>query len=119
MHIRIATIHNPTGEEETSLSSDDDHTSNEELINNKMTKYTPQENTTNIDQTPDILQIPDRLILPRNQILTTLRSRILPGNIPRTLPLPIPPITCNSGDPTPPSTHYLQQLLETETGNNH
>ncbi len=119
MCIRITTVHNLTGEKETSLFSEDNHTSNEELINDKITEYTPQENTADIDQTPDIIQIPDRLIPQRSQILTTLQSWILPGNIPRTLPLPIPPITCNSGDSMPPSNHYLQQLLETKTSNNH
>jgi len=119
MRIRIATVHNPTREEETSSSSDDDHSSNEESINDETTVYNPQANTTDIDQTPNTIQIPTRLILPRNRLLTTLRSWILLDRTPRIIPLPIPTITCNSGNPVPQSNYYLQQLLEAKTSNNH
>jgi len=119
MQIRIATIHNPTGDEDTSLLSDDDNTLDEDSIGNEMTKSTPHDNPTDTDQIPNLIQTPDRLIPLRNCILTTLQPWILPGNIPRIPPLPNPPNTHNPGNLMTQCNCYLQQSLEAETSNNH
>jgi len=116
MHIRIASGLFPLKADTKSLS-DNDININDDTISTSTNGSAHQDNPHNQDPPPDNIHIPDAPFQPRNQILATLRSWIIPGNEPRTHP---PPDQLdNSTIPQAQWNQHYQQLLELDTNNDH
>jgi len=117
MHIRIASTLLPLEADINSLSNDDIDIDDDTIASTSTNASTHQDNSHHPDSPPDNIHTPDTHPQPRHRILATLQSWIIPGNVPRTHPLPNQ--LDNPTIPQAQQNRYYQQPLELDTNNNH